>query len=241
MKFYTRMDHRHLQGLECGKKITLSPKVHDGGSVITELKFKTKKKYGQVSRAIEKGKGARLSNEDLDSVKCMNGEGFFDGVKSVLNSKITKGIAKSVAPMAGTMLASSGNPIAGAVATGALNGYAGSGLKRGRKKGGSFFDTLKSVANSKITKGIAKSVAPMAGTMLASSGNPIAGAVATGALNGYAGSGLKKKIAGGAVEAQQFTSLGGTNPIAKWSNPSEKMSYIRSCRGKKGGSFAPLG
>jgi hypothetical protein len=254
-KFITRLDAKHINALAKGKTVTLNRAVHDGGQQVAELSFKTAKHSNALSRSLGKGKGKRIKSEDLDDVKIMNGSGVWDSIKNVANSKITKGVAKALAPEVGKALAgSTGNPLVGAVATGAINAYAGSGVKkRGRpsKSGGSFFQTLKAVA-----KPVAKAVAPIAGKEVGrlvaqSTGNQtlgnIAGAVTNEGLKS-AGSGIKKNMArrtggavGAVVEAQAYTGISPVNVAGnKFQTPAERMSWVRSHR-KKGGSFAPLG
>jgi hypothetical protein len=130
-------------------------------------------------------------------------------------------------------------------------------MKRGKRSGGSFFNTIKSIASNPVTKSIIKASAPAIGTAVSgATGSSTLGNIASGTANAYGGSGLKQrkvngkrsrvpaKSTGSGLNSNEFIGIGGTNVGSTFNNPNmhERMSHLRSLRGKKsGGSFAPLG
>jgi hypothetical protein len=155
-----------------GKSFTVKPSDHNNeGNEVAELHFTAKKHLNKFHRNLAKGKGIRIQPHELHDIKIQNGSGFFDSIrnafnrvgdvaKKVFNSPVTKGIVKTVAPIATKMAgdaiksgvtAYTGNPALGEVA-GTLgqkglqagsDAYTGSGVKRARGKrshvvGGSF-------------------------------------------------------------------------------------------------------
>jgi len=258
MKTYTRLDKKHLNNLLNGKTVTITKQIHEGGSMVSELTFKTKKKLNQFHRNIEKGKGTRIKPDDLDNVRIMNGEGFFDNIAHAFNNPIVRSIAKVGAPIAGNLITdATGSSTLGNIANAGISAAAGSGMKRGKRSGGSFFNTIKSIASNPVTKSIIKASAPAIGTAVSgATGSSTLGNIASGTANAYGGSGLKQrkvngkrsrvpaKSTGSGLNSNEFIGIGGTNVGSTFNNPNmhERMSHLRSLRGKKsGGSFAPLG
>jgi hypothetical protein len=256
MKTYTRLDKKHLNNLMNGKTVTITKQIHEGGSMVSELTFKTKKKLNQFHRNIEKGKGTRIKPEELDNVRIMNGQGIFDSIAHAFSNPIVKSIAKVGAPIAGNLVKdATGSQALGNLTNAGLNAV-GSGIKKG-KKGGSFFNTIKAIASNPVTKAIVKASAPAIGTAVqGATGSNTLGNIASGTANAYGGSGVKArkvngkrsrvptKTSGSGLNSNEFIGIGGTNTAGQFNNPNmhEKMAHLRSLRGKKsGGSFAPLG
>ena len=142
--------------------------------------------------------------------------------------------------------------IAGNVGSAALNAN-GSGLRRTKRKGAGFFDTMKKVAENKATKSIAKSLAPtIAKAVEERTGSQLAGNLSNAGVDAYAGSGLKKKRGKGIITDNidnflhngmglNTVGLGGSNTSIT-NSMHDKMAYVRSFRKvHHGGSFAPLG
>jgi hypothetical protein len=179
------------------------------------LHFKEKKHRTKFLRQMKAGKGMVISHKNAHV-----GEGFLDGLKKVADSKITKGLVKTVvAPLAVKTMNGLAGPMAGQVTGAVLNEYT---------KGSGIFDNMKKVANSGIAKSIVKSVAPMVAQEIKNrTGSDLASNIAQGAMQQYAtGSGVKKR--------------GRPKKAAGPMSAKDRMAYVRSCR-KKGGSFLPLG
>jgi hypothetical protein len=191
-------------------------KLADDEEILVPMKAKHARK---IAAAAKKGKKVMVGAEHC-------GEGFLSTVKAIGNSKITKGIAGALAPAVGDAIGkASGSNLAGEVAKGTMKAYAGSG----------FIDVMKSVGNSKITKGLAKTLAPVAAQAVAkASGSNLAGQVTGATMKAYGGSGI--------VPHADGLSCGGKQ-LPDWSGmtSAERMSHARSFRKKKvGGSFSPL-
>ena len=224
---YSRVSNTHLKNIMKGKSFTIKPSDHENeNNTMVEMEFNARKHLNRFHKNLEAGKGVRISPEHLKDIKVHNGNGFFDSIRNafnpsnishtlqdIANNPITKGIVKTIAPMAikagsqvlGTAVTNAtGNPtignavgnFAGNTAQSGVNSYTGSG----------FFDNIRSVASNNVVKGIMKASAPYVGSTLAASGHPIVGAIATGALNS-AGSGIK--MVRGRKSGGSFAPLGG--------------------------------
>jgi hypothetical protein len=102
--------------------------------------------------------------------------------------------------------------------------------------------------NSKLTKGIVKAVAPQVANIVGNqvknlTGSDMAGnltktLVNEGSKEMTSGSGLRLKkggsfaTLGGSINANQYTGIGYNSP--SFSNPSERMAYVRSHRKSNG-------
>jgi hypothetical protein len=190
------------------------------------IQFKDKRTYNKFKRNLKNGKGTNIKPSDI------HGDGVFDTLKSIGKSKVTKGIVKALAPsIAGAVQTATGSQTAGLVAKGAINGYTGSGI----------LDVVKKVANSNITKGVAKALAPaIAQQVQQSTGSNLAGSVGNASLKAYAGSGVVSHQGGVALPSQVLPS-GPNQDLDLKATMRAKMAKVRAHRKKKGGSVAPLG
>jgi hypothetical protein len=236
MRIHTALSQGQLKSL--GKGLATSISDDDditGGKIPCRCKFSTKKKFQQFARNAAKGKKTRAKLSDFDEFHVQSeGGGFMDFIhktvdvgKKIADSKITKGVVGALAPAAGDMIGKlSGNETMGKVATAGLKGYAGSG----------FFDTLKAIGNSSITKGLVKAAAPTIANAIGSKTGAIGQNLATAGLNAYTGSGVKGRVKR-AGEAKDKNVPGYES--SEWASPMhEKMAKLRALR--KGGSFKPL-
>jgi hypothetical protein len=190
------------------------------------IEFKDKKTYNKFKRNMKNGKGTNIKPSDI------HGDGIFDTLKSVANSKITKGIVKAVAPVIVGAVASRTGPMGASLANAGLNAYAGSG----------FLDIVKGVANSKITKGLVKTLAPVVANQIQQrTGSNLAGSPTSGALNAYSGSGANKVVSqsGIALPANVLPS-GPNQDLDLKATMRARMANVRAHR-KRGGSVNPLG
>ena len=132
------------------------------------------------------GKGVRVNPHELDDMGVHTGNGIFDSLKGVMNSKITKGIVKAAAPEIGNIL---GNQIS-------------------------------SLTGSQL-----------AGNMTKSLVNESAKQVVGNGFKGKRG-GSFAPLSGGSINANQYVGIGPNVP--SFSNPSERMAYVRSHRKSNG-------
>ena len=113
--------------------------------------------------------------------------------------------------------------------------------------GNGIFDSMKGVMNSKLTKGIVKAVAPQVANIVGNqvknlTGSDMAGNLTKTLVNEGAkeavGNGFKSKRGGsmlplgGSINANQYVGIGPNVP--SFSNPSERMAYVRSHRKSNG-------
>jgi hypothetical protein len=192
------------------------------------LSFKDKRNFNKFKRNMKNGKGTNIKPSDI------HGEGIFDSIKAVGNSKIAKSVAKAAAPLiAQQVQKATGSNLAGDIANASVNAYAGSG----------FLETMKSIGNSKITKGIVKGLTPaISQTIAKTSGSNFAGDVAKAGLNAYSGSGVPKVVGQSGVALPATVLPSGPNrDLDLKATMKAKMAHVRSHRKKNGGSVVPLG
>ena len=109
--------------------------------------------------------------------------------------------------------------------------------------GNGMFDSLKGVMNSKLTKGIVKAVAPQVANLAAQQVKNFTGSDAASNLTKTlinegskeaVGNGFKSKRGGsfaplgGSLNSNQYVGISYNSP--DFSNPSERMAYVRSHR-----------
>ena len=262
----SKLSATHLKKLHKGGTVTLTPDIHNNNSYHdVKLEFKTKKGKNKLYKNLSQNKGTRIKLDDMDDLKIHTGDGFFDSIRSVFNSPVTKSIARVAAPFAGDVVRGlTGSNLAGNLADAGLNAYAGSGLRPAKgsgpqvmlkrtslKKGDGFFDNLRSgaskaynfskrVAAHPMTKSAVKTMTPYIEDLVRrKTGSNFAGEIANQTLHSYTGEGIKMLKRGGAITSQNsYTGLGASS-ASNWNNPNihSRMALVRSHRG---GSFAPL-
>ena len=181
---YTRLSKKQLDNYVKGKSFTVKPSDHDDESnTVVKLHYKAKKNLSKLDRNLKNGKGVRIHPDELEDMHVHSGNGMFDSLKGVMNSKLTKGIVKAVAPQVGNIVGQQ------------VKNFTGSD------------------AASNITKSL----------------------INEGAKEMTSGSGFKSKRGGSVMPlggsinaANQFVGIGSNCP--SFSNPSERMAYVRSHR-----------
>ena len=229
---YTRLSKKQLDNYVKGKSFTVKPSDHDDESnTIVKLHYKAKKNLSKLDRNLKNGKGVRVNHDDLHELGVHTGNGIFDSLKGEMNSKLTKGIVKAVAPQVGAIL---GNQISSLTGSQLAGNMTKSLVNETAKEvvGNGIFDSMKGVMNSKITKGIVKSVAPQVGAILGNqifslTGSQLAGNMTKSLVNETAkemtGNGFKSKRGGsmmplgGSLSSTQFVGIGSNCP--SFSNP----------------------
>ena len=185
------------------------------------------------------GKGVRVSPDELEDMEIHSGNGLFDSLKGVMNSKLTKGIVKAVAPQVGNIIGQQVKNLTGSdVASNITKSLINEGSKELVGSGFNFNDILK----SKITKGIVKAVAPQVGNIVGQQVKNLTGSDAASNItkslinegskelvgNGFRRGGSFAPLSGGSLNSNQYVGISYNSP--DFSNPSERMAYVRSHR-----------
>jgi len=211
-----------------------------------KLHFKAKKKLSKLNKNLSLGKGVRVNPHELEDIHLHTGNVIFDSINKITSNPIAKTVFKSVAPIAANLAAQQVKNFTG---SDAASNITKSLINEGSKEmtsgsGFNFNDILK----SKITKGIVKSVAPIAANLAAQqvknfSGSDAASNITKSLINEGAkemtGNGFRSKRGGsfaplgGSINANQYAGIGPNVP--SFSNPSERMAYVRSHRRSNNG------
>ena len=100
-----RLNEKQMKAYHNDKTFTLKPSdITDLSNHEIRLHFNAKKHINRLTKNFNKGSGTRISPNDLVDVKIKMGNGMFDSLKGVMNSKLTKGIVKAVAPQVGQIV-----------------------------------------------------------------------------------------------------------------------------------------
>jgi hypothetical protein len=244
---YTRVSKKQLENYLKGKSFTVKPSDHeDESNTVVKLHYKTKKNLSKLNKNLSMGKGVRINPDDLDEMFVHSGNGIFDSLKSVMSSKLTKGIVKAVAPQVGNIV---GQQVKNFTGSDMASNLTKTLINEGAKEavGNGIFDSMKGVMKSKLTKGIVKAVAPQVANIAAQqvknfTGSDMASNLTKTLINEGSkeavGNGFRKKGGsmnplGGSLNSNQYTGIGYNTP--SFSNPSERMAYVRSHRRSNGG------
>jgi hypothetical protein len=143
---YTRLSKKQLDNYVKGKSFTVKP-VDDENedNTVVKLHFKAKKNLSKLNKNLSMGKGVRVHPHEIDDMSVHTGNGIFDSMKGVMNSKLTKGIVKAALPTVASLAAQqvkniSGSDAASSITKSLINEtgkeLTGSGFRS--KRGGSF-------------------------------------------------------------------------------------------------------
>ena len=100
-----RLNETQMKKYHEGKVFTLKASdINNLENHEVRLHFNAKKHLTRLVKNFNKGTGTRISPNDLIDVKVKTGNGMFDSLKGVMNSKLTKGIVKAVAPQVGNIV-----------------------------------------------------------------------------------------------------------------------------------------
>ena len=241
---YTRLSKKNLDNYLKGKSFTVKPlDQEDESNTVVKLHYKAKKNLSKLNKNLSTGKGVRIHPDELEDMQIHSGNGIFDSLKGVMNSKLTKGIVKAVAPQVANIAAQQVKNFTG---SDAASNITKSLINEGAKEAvGNGF--LSSVMKSNLTKGIVKAVAPQVANIAASqiknlTGSDMAGNLTKTLINEGSkeavGNGFKSKRGGsfaplgGSLNSNQYVGISYNSP--NFSNPSERMAYVRSHRKSNG-------
>ena len=102
---YTRLSKKNLDNYLKGKSFTVKPlDQEDESNTVVKLHYKAKKNLSKLNKNLSTGKGVRIHPDELEEIYVHSGNGIFDSLKGVMNSKLTKGIVKAVAPQVGNIV-----------------------------------------------------------------------------------------------------------------------------------------
>ena len=245
---YTRLSKKQLDNYVKGKSFTVKPVDHENeDNTVVKLHFKAKKNLSKLNKNLSMGKGVRINPHEIEDMQMHTGNEMFDSLKGVMNSKLTKGIVKAVAPQVANIV---GNQVKNLTGSDMAGNLTKSLINEGSKEvvGNGIFDSMKGVMNSKLTKGIVKAVAPQVANIVGNqvknlTGSDMAGNLTKTLVNEtgkeLTGSGFRSKRGGsflplgGSINANnQYLGIGPNVP--SFSNPSERMAYVRSHRKSNG-------
>ena len=183
---YTRLSKKQLDNYAKGKSFTVKPVDHENeDNTVVKLHFKAKKNLSKLNKNLSMGKGVRVNPHEIEDMQMHTGNGMFDSLKGVMNSKLTKGIVKAALPTISSLAA----------------------------------QQVKNISGSDAASSITKSLINETGKELT-------------------GSGFRSKRGGsflplgGSINANQYVGIGPNVP--SFSNPSERMAYVRSHRKSNG-------
>ena len=238
---YTRLSKKNLDNYLKGKSFTVKPlDQEDEDNTVVKLHYKAKKNLSKLNKNLSTGKGVRIHPDELEDMGVHTGNGLFDSMKGVMNSKLTKGIVKAVAPQVANLAAQQVKNFTGSdAASNITKSLINEGAKEATGNGFNFG----SIMNSKLTKGIVKAVAPQVANIAAQQVKNFTGSDAASNLTKTlinegskeaVGNGFRSKRGGsmmplgGSLSSNQFVGIGSNCP--SFSNPSERMAYVRSHR-----------
>ena len=242
---HVRLTKKNLDNFMKSKSFTVTPSAQeDEDNTVVKLIYKAKKNLTKLNKNLSTGRGTRIQPDDLEDMQIHSGDGLFDSLKGVMSSKLTKGIVKAVAPQVGNIVGQQVKNLTGSdVASNITKSLINEGSKELTGSGFNFNDILK----SKITKGIVKAVAPQVGNIVGQqvknlTGSDAASNITKSLINEgskeLTGSGFKSKRGGsmnplgGSLNPNQYVGISYNSP--DFSNPSERMAYVRSHRRSNG-------
>ena len=242
---YTRLSKKQLDNYTKGKSFTVKPVDHENeDNTVVKLHFKAKKNLSKLNKNLSMGKGVRVNPHELDDMGVHTGNGIFDSLKKITSNPIAKTVLKSVAPIAANLAAQQVKNFTG---SDAASNITKSLINEGAKEATGNGFNLNNIMKSKITKSIVKAVAPQVGNIVGQqvknfTGSDAASNITKSLINEGAkemtGSGLRSKRGGsflplgGSINANQYVGIGPNVP--SFSNPSERMAYVRSHRKSNG-------
>ena len=180
---YARLNEKSLNNFLKGKSFMIKPSdQEDESNQVVKLQYKAKKNLTKLNKNLSMNKGVRVNPDELEDMEIHSGNGLFDSLKGVMNSKLTKGIIKSVAPQVGNIVGQQVKNLTGS-------------------------DAASNITKSLINEGSKELV-----------GN--------GFRSKRGGSALP--LGGSLTNPNQFVGISYNSP--DFSNPSERMAYVRSHR-----------
>jgi hypothetical protein len=244
---YARLSEKSLNNFLKGKSFMIKPSdQEDEDNTVVKLQYKAKKNLSKLNKNLSMGKGVRVNPDELEDMQIHSGDGPFDSLKKITSNPIAKTVLKAVMPIASNLVSQQVKNLTG---SDALANASKNIIKEGSQEltsgsGFNFNDILK----SKITKGIVKAAMPIASNLVSQQEKNLTGSDALAGVSKnlmnesskeLVGNGFKNKRGGSAlplggslINPNQFVGISYNSP--DFSNPSERMAYVRSHRRSNG-------
>jgi hypothetical protein len=209
------------------------------------LNYNAKKYLTKCNINLSIQKGVRVNPDELEDLEIHSGNELFDSLKGVMNSKLTKGIVKAVAPQVANIAA---QQVKNFTDSDAASNITKSLINEGSKErtGSDFY--FNDIMKSKITKGIVKAALPTVANIASNqvknftcsdAASNITKSLINEGSKELVGNGFRSKrggsfapLSGGSLNSSQYIGISYNSP--SFSNPSEKMAYIRSYKKNNG-------
>ena len=239
---YARLNEKALNNYLKGKSFMIKPSdQEDESNQVVKLQYKAKKNLTKLNKNLAMNKGVRVNPEELEDLEVHSGNGLFDSLKRVTSNPIAKTVLKAAMPIASNLVSQQVKNLTG---SDALAGVSKNLMNEGSKElvgsGFNFNDILK----SKITKNIVKAAMPIASNLVSQQVKNLTGSDALAGVSKnlmnegskeLVGSGFRSKrggsfqpLGGSLTNPNQFVGISYNSP--DFSNPSERMAYVRSHR-----------
>ena len=243
---YTRLSKKNLDNYLKGRLITIKPlDQEDEDNTVVKLQYKAKKNLTKLNKNLSMGKGVRVNPDELEDMEIHSGNGLFDSLKKITSNPIAKTVLKAAMPIASNLVSQQVKNLTG---SDALANVSKNLMKEGTNEltsgsGFNFNDILK----SRVTKGIIKAAMPIASNLVSQQVKNLTGSDALAGVSKnlmnegskeLVGSGFRGKRGGsalplgGSINPNQFVGISYNSP--DFSNPSERMAYVRSHRRSNG-------
>ena len=239
---YAKLNEKSLNNYLKGKSFMIKPiDQEDESNQVVKLQYKAKKNLTKLNKNLSMNKGVRVNPDELEDMEIHSGNGLFDSLKKITSNPITKTVLKAAMPIASNLVSQQVKNLTG---SDALAGVSKNLMNEGSKElvgsGFNFNDILK----SKITKGIVKAAMPIASNIVSQQVKNLTGSDALAGVSKnlmnegskeLVGNGFRSKrggsfapLSGGSLNPNQFVGISYNSP--DFSNPSERMAYVRSHR-----------
>ena len=242
---YTRLSKKNLDNYLKGKSFTVKPlDQEDEDNTVVKLHYKAKKNLSKLNKNLSTGKGVRIHPDELEDMQIHSGNGLFDSLKKITSNPIAKTVLKAAMPIASNLVSQQVKNLTGSDAlAGVSKNLMNEGAREMTGSGFNFNDILK----SKITKGIVKAAMPIASNLVSQQVKNLTGSDALAGVSKnlmnegskeLVGNGFRKKggsfapLSGGSLNSNQYVGISYNTP--SFSNPSERMAYVRSHRKSNG-------
>jgi hypothetical protein len=238
---YARLNEKSLNNYIKEKSFMIKPiDQEDESNQVVKLQYKAKKNLTKLNKNLAMQKGVRVNPDQLEDMEIHSGNGLFDSLKGVMNSKLTKGIVKAALSVASLASQQVKNLTGSDAASNITKSLINEGGKEMTGSGFNFNDIMK----SKITKGIVKAALPTVASLASQqvknlTGSDAASNITKSLINEgskeLVGNEFRSKrggsfapLSGGSLNPNQFVGISYNSP--DFSNPSERMAYVRSHR-----------
>jgi hypothetical protein len=239
---HVRLTKKNLDNFMKSKSFTITPSSQDNeDNTVVKLIFKAKKNLTKLNKNLSMNKGTRVNPDELEDMEIHSGNGLFDSLKKITSNPIAKTIVKAALPTVANIASNqvknfTGSDAASNITKSLIN-------ESGKELTGSGFN-FNDILKSKITKSIVKAALPTVANIASNqvknfTGSDAASNITKSLINEgskeLVGNGFKSKrggsfapLSGGSLNPNQYVGISYNSP--DFSNPSERMAYVRSHR-----------